>query len=158
LSLPYFAYGANMAQTELDLVAPHRRFLGPARLEGFQLAFRRRSIRWGGGAADIVESPRDEVWGALFELGEGGLEALDAKEGEGLAYQRCEVEVLLGDDRRAALAYQVIDKEPADVPPTPEYLALLLAGARECGLPHGYRRRLEQVVTVGGPWRTSGAP
>ena len=144
MSVLYFAYGANMAEAELGSFVPKRRFLGAARLRGFRLAFRRRSIRWGGGAADIVESSGDVVWGALFELPDGGLDALDAKEGRGVAYRRRDVKVTLEDGVRSAVTYEVIEKEPVDVPPTPDYTALLLGGARERGLPEDYLAELER--------------
>ena len=44
----------------------------------------------------------------------------------------------LGDGRRRAVAYQVIDKEPLELPCNPEYASLLLQGARERGLPASY--------------------
>lgn len=144
----YFAYGANMADAELDSFVPRRRFLGPACLRGFRLAFRRRSMRWGGGAADILESPGDEVWGALFELPDGALDALDAKEGKGVAYRRRQVKVTLEGGNRTAVAYEVIAKEPADVSPTPDYSALLLGGARERGLPEDYVTDLQRRLPV----------
>jgi cation transport regulator ChaC len=127
-----------MAEAEMAAAAPEARFAGIARLDGFELAFRRRSIRWGGGAADIVPAPGGEVWGVLYELPASGFGALDAKEGEGIAYRRRSVEVELDGRRLSANAYEVIDKEPDEVPPTPEYLALLRAAARERGLPAEY--------------------
>jgi cation transport regulator ChaC len=130
-----------MAESEIGLDA---RFLGPARLDGFALGFRRRSIRWGGGAADIVASPGGCVWGVLYDLPEEALTALDAKEGEGFAYRRREVTVEHAGSRVSAYAYDVIDKEPADVSPTPEYRALLLTAARERGLPTAYIRDLDE--------------
>jgi gamma-glutamylcyclotransferase (GGCT)/AIG2-like uncharacterized protein YtfP len=129
-----------MAEEE---VGPDARFLGIARLDGFGLGFRRRSIRWGGGAADIVPGEGACVWGVLYELPEEVLGALDAKEGAGFAYRRREVRVDLRGRSLTAYAYDVIDKEPTDVPPTPEYRALLLAAAHERGLPAGYIREIE---------------
>lgn len=119
-------------------VGPEARFVGVARLDGFALAFRRRSIRWGGGAADILPAPGQTVWGALYELPAGALEALDVKEGAGFAYRRRDVEVECEGRRLRAITYEVIEKEPADVPPTPEYLALVLAAGRDRGLPADY--------------------
>jgi gamma-glutamylcyclotransferase (GGCT)/AIG2-like uncharacterized protein YtfP len=130
-----FAYGSNMAGSEMESWCPEHRFLGAARLDGFRREFRRRSIRWGGGAADIVPAPGESVWGALYELPDGALERLDAKEGEGFAYRRRGVEVDHAGHRRAAVAYEVVDKEPEQVAPTDEYLALLRSAARERGLP-----------------------
>jgi gamma-glutamylcyclotransferase (GGCT)/AIG2-like uncharacterized protein YtfP len=143
LSVLYFAYGTNMAGAEMAAWCPEARFLGPARLADYRLALTRRSIRWGGGAADVVAAQGDEVWGALYELPEAALERLDAKEGAGFAYRRIEVEVATEGQAHRAVAYEVGEKEPEEVPCTPEYAALVLAGARERGLPGSWVRRLE---------------
>jgi gamma-glutamylcyclotransferase (GGCT)/AIG2-like uncharacterized protein YtfP len=138
-----FAYGSNMASSEMEAWCPRHRFLGPARLDGFRLELRRRSIRWRGGAADIVAAPEESVWGALYEVADGELDLLDAKEGEGFAYRQVEVE--LADGRRAT-AYEVIDKEPQEVPCSREYAELVLAGARDRGLPEEWVRRLAGIT------------
>ena len=130
-----FAYGTNMAASEMEAFCPRHRFLGPARLDGFRVEFRRRSRRWGGGAADIVEAPGESVWGALYEVDDGELDRLDEKEGAGLAYRRRPIRVDYDGNECAAEAYEVIHKEPEQVLPTREYVALLEAGARERGLP-----------------------
>jgi hypothetical protein len=82
--------------------------------------------------------------GVLYELPVGALDRLDAKEGEGVAYRRVavEVEVEAGDRRLPAEAYEVVVKEAKEVPPTPEYAALLVRGARERGLPEEWVARL----------------
>jgi gamma-glutamylcyclotransferase len=137
-----FAYGSNLASSEMEAWCPEARFAGVARLLGHRLALLRRSIRWGGGAVDIVPAPGEEVWGALYELPNGALDRLDAKEGEGWAYRRTDVEVEHDGRRLAAAAYEVIEKEPDEVPATPEYVAVILQGARERGLPEEYVARL----------------
>ena len=137
-----FAYGSNLAASEMDAWCPEARFAGLARLPDHRLALNRRSIRWGGGAVDIVRAPGEEVWGVLYEVPDGTLDRIDAKEGEGWAYRRTDVEVEHHGRRLAAEAYEVLDKEPEEVPATPEYAALLLRGARERGLPGDYVKRL----------------
>jgi gamma-glutamylcyclotransferase len=137
-----FAYGSNLAAAEMAAWCPEARFAGVARLPNHRLALNRRSIRWGGGAADIVPAPGEEVWGALYEVPDGTLERLDAKEGEGWAYRRIDVEVEHGGRRVGAEAYEVVDKEPQAVPPTPDYADLLLRAARERGLPEEYVERV----------------
>jgi gamma-glutamylcyclotransferase (GGCT)/AIG2-like uncharacterized protein YtfP len=144
----YFAYGSNMASKEMDDWCPEHRFLGPARLEDHRLELRRRSRRWKGGAADIVRAPREVVWGALYELPNGKLDALDPKEGVGFAYRRRELEVLIDDEPRKAFAYEVIEKEPEEVPPTRAYTEQMVNGARERGLPEGYVRTLRKRLTL----------
>jgi gamma-glutamylcyclotransferase len=138
-----FAYGSNMASSEMEAWCPEHRFLGTARLDGFKVELRRRSIRWRGGAADIVAAPGKSVWGALYEVADGRLDRLDRKEGEGFAYRQVQVE--LADGRRA-VAYEVIDKEPREVPCSPEYAELVLAGARERGLPEEWVRELAGIT------------
>jgi gamma-glutamylcyclotransferase len=141
-----FAYGSNMAAEEMAAFAPEARFAGVARLPGFGLELRRRSVRWGGGAADVVESDGEEVWGVLYELSDLGL--LDSKEGTDIAYRRREVEVELDGEPLTALAYEVIEKEPEEVAPTPEYSALLLRAARGRGLPDAWLRELETRLRI----------
>ena len=138
-----FAYGCNMASSEMEAWCSEHRFLGPARLDGFKVELRRRSIRWSGGAADIVAAPGESVWGALYEVADGELDRLDQKEGEGFAYRQVEVELT---DGRHAIAYEVIDKEPCQVPCSPEYAELVLAGARERGLPEEWVRELAGIT------------
>ena len=138
-----FAYGSNLAASEMEAWCPEARFAGVARLPDHRLALGRRSIRWGGGAVDIVPAAGEEVWGALYELPDGRLDLLDAKEGQGWAYRRTTVRVHAVDGRRLeAEAYEVVDKEPEEVPPAAEYADLLVRGARERGLPQDYVARL----------------
>jgi hypothetical protein len=134
-----FAYGSAMAAEELG---PGARLLGPARLDDHSLVFRRRSIRWGGGAADLLPSPGGLVWGGLFEIGDWS--EFDAREGLGRAYERITVTVDLNGAPVEAETYVVIEKEPNDVPVTPEYAATMLRGARACGLPDDYVAALER--------------
>jgi NAD-dependent oxidoreductase involved in siderophore biosynthesis len=137
----YFAYGSNMASAEMETWCPEARFLGPARLDGHRLALNRRSIRWGAGVVDLVPSEGESVWGALYDVPD--LDRLDAKEGAGFAYRRIEVEPMLDAQPVTAVAYEVIDKEEEEITPSPEYVALLVDGARERGLPEQYVRGLE---------------
>jgi gamma-glutamylcyclotransferase len=137
----YFAYGSNMASDEIAGWCPRPRALGPAELPDHRLAFLRRSIRWDGGAADIVSAPGESVWGVLWEL-PLGIGELDAKEGAGKAYRRREVEVLVDGRSASALAYEVMRKEAGEVPPRREYIDAMLAGAREHGLPEAWLLRI----------------
>jgi AIG2-like family len=131
-----------MSTAEVEAWCPSPRAIGPAELPGHRLAFLRRSIRWQGGAADIVPSPGDSVWGVLWEL-PLGLGELDAKEGSGKAYRRRDVEVLTDGGPKRAIAYEVIRKEARQVAPTGDYVETMLAGAREHGLPENWLQRIE---------------
>jgi gamma-glutamylcyclotransferase (GGCT)/AIG2-like uncharacterized protein YtfP len=145
-----FAYGSNLAEEQLP---PGARCLGVALLPAHRLELNRRSIRWGGGVVDVVPAAGEQVRGVLYELDEAAVEALDRKEGEGIAYRRAEVEVEHGGEARAAQTYAVIRKEP-DVPPaTPEYAELVLRGARERGLPQEWLAVLDSVLRGSVPAR-----
>jgi gamma-glutamylcyclotransferase len=131
-----------MASSQLAAWGTEHRALGPAELPDHRIAFLRRSIRWQSGAADIVPVQGESVWGVLWEL-PFGLQDLDAKEAAGDAYRRRPVTVHLNGSTIPAVAYEVIEKEPVDVPPTREYLDTMLAGAKEHGLPEKWLRRIE---------------
>jgi gamma-glutamylcyclotransferase len=154
LRLLYFAYGSNLATAEMEAWCPDHRFLGPARVDGYRLGLRRRSIRWGAGVLDLVAARGATVWGALYELPGVSLERLDAKEGAGFAYVRVEVEPVLDGGRHRAVAYEVVEKEPEQVPCSPEYAQLVLAGARERTLPDEWLRKLEAGLAAGGAGKT----
>jgi hypothetical protein len=147
LSVPtiYFAYGSNMASSQLIAWGTAHRALGPAELRDHKLAFLRRSVRWKAGAADIVYSPGESVWGVLWELPFGAAE-LDVKESAGKAYRRRPVKVVLDGERVEAMAYEVIDKQPHELEPRPEYVDLMVSGAREHGLPDEWVERLEAQI------------
>jgi gamma-glutamylcyclotransferase (GGCT)/AIG2-like uncharacterized protein YtfP len=126
-----------MAEEVISAWCPEHRLLGPARLDGFRLLFLRRSIRWKAGAADVVPEEGAATWGALYELNQEDLNALDTKEYTANAgYQRREVEVETQDGTsHKATTYEVVNKEPKELAPKHEYLELLIKGATQRGLP-----------------------
>ena len=150
----YFAYGSNMPAAEIDAWCTGYRCLGVARLDGYRLGLRRRSIRWQAGVLDLVPAAGETVWGVLYELPEDALARLDEKEGAGLAYRRIDVEPALDAEPRRAYAYEVIAKEPDEVPCAPEYARLVLAGARDRGLPPEWLAELERGLAAGGAGKT----
>jgi gamma-glutamylcyclotransferase len=145
----YFAYGSNMDEGDMRARCPSSRYLGPARLDGHRLAFTRRSIRSDTGVADVVPAPRNAVWGALYELDDKDLDALDRKEGHGWAYARERKRVRLAADgpQRDAIAYTVLAKERTEVPPSREYLDRLIAAAERHAFPKDYIATLEAIRT-----------
>jgi hypothetical protein len=149
----YFAYGRNMSASAIDAACPGNRFLGVAELRDHRLAFTRRSARTGTGVADILAAPGQSVWGTLYRLagGEVELAALDEKEGRDWAYERRDVQALLGDEAHDAVAYAVVTPDAPHVPPSAEYLGVLIEGARERHLPIDYVNRLAALGERPGP-------
>lgn len=146
---PYFAYGSNMASSQMAYRCPGAVCLGAARLPGYRLAFDAWSNRRGGLVADVLPARDSEVWGVLWTVTEDHAEALDRYEGVARGQYRREnvlVESASGDEVEA-FAY-VICNPDEEGPTTDAYRALLLEGAREHGLPSGWVKAIEAVPTL----------
>ena len=145
----YFAYGSNMLTDRLRERVPSATAIGVGRLAGHELRWDKRSGRDRSGKCDAEATGRQEdvVWGVLFELDPDEKPALDRAEGLGVGYMDKTVQVSTDTGPVTALMYYATDKDPS-LRPYHWYKALVIAGAREHGLPAGYRSRLELVVTV----------
>jgi gamma-glutamylcyclotransferase len=148
----YFAYSSNMLTNRLRERVPSATAIGIGQLVGYALRWDKRSGRDGSGKCDAEATGRqdDVVWGVLFELDPEDKPALDQAEGLGAGYTEKTVNVLTETGPVAAVMYYATDKD-ASLRPYHWYKALVIAGAREHGLPPSYRSRLELVVTVSDP-------
>ena len=137
-----FGYGSNLLGSRLRESCPSAVFVTAARLSGYRLAFTRRSTRWDGGVADIIEAPDAEVWGAVWRIPLDERPALDRQEGLHLDpphYRRIAVTVTTPDGADfECLTYQVATREAEHIAPSPAYLDTMVRGAAEVGLPAGY--------------------
>ena len=148
----YFAYGSNLSRDQMMCRCPSARFVCVAMLPGHRLAFTRRSRTHGCGVADAVPEAGQQVWGAVFEIPDLEVGALDRSEGyrpgrEENAYWRQECTVFRDGDLQQPLpvwAY-FAKREANSPPPSAEYKRLILDGARYWGLPEDYVRELEQI-------------
>lgn len=152
----YFAYGSNMLTDRLRERVPSAKAIGIGQLLGHALRWDKRSGRDGSGKCDAeATSLKDDVvWGVLFELDPQEKPSLDKAEGVGDGYLEKTVNVLTEDGLVTAVTYCATDKDPS-LRPYHWYKALVIAGAREHGLPPSYRSRLELVVTVSDTGRAS---
>ena len=132
--------------------APSATPMGIGQLTGHLLAWDKRSRRDGSGKCDAEATGResDVVWGVLFELDAPDKPALDRAEGLGAGYAEKLVRIRTQAGVVDAVTYCATDKD-LTLRPYHWYKALVIAGAREHGLPAGYRRDLELVVTVANP-------
>lgn len=144
----YFAYGSNMAADVMLRICPSGRRMGVGYVPNHRLAFTRKSVRTGSGVADIAPARNGEVWGVLYELSDFDLAALDRKEGNGWAYVRTAVVVrrIPKLDEIRAVTYTVLHKEDQEIRPSDTYIAGLVRGAEEAGLPAAYVATLRTVV------------
>jgi gamma-glutamylcyclotransferase (GGCT)/AIG2-like uncharacterized protein YtfP len=148
----YFAYGSNMCDEVMLERCPSCRSIGAAKLENYRLAFRRKLIRTGTGAADILDLPGMTVWGVLYEITQNDLAKLDEKEGYKVndvpnsIYERIKVDVILkstGSDQcihTNVETYKVSTRhrQSKDIPPSLDYLDNMLKGASGYHLPENY--------------------
>jgi AIG2-like family len=148
----YFAYGSNMLTARLRERAPSATPIGIGQLTGHVLAWDKRSRRDGSGKCDAEATGReaDVIWGVLFELDPSDKPALDRAEGLGAGYVEKRVRIRTEAGMVDAVTYCATDKDPA-LRPYQWYKALVVAGAREHGLPAHYRRELERAATVADP-------
>jgi len=130
----YFAYGSNLKRERMEARVPGARPVGSALLRGWRWASNKHG-RDGSGKANLEADPTARVWGALYRLAEGDLDRLDRFEG---GYVRLSVEVEeSGGALRQAWTYRS-NRRLEDERPFAWYLALVLEGAREHGLPEDW--------------------
>ncbi len=148
----YFAYGSNMETATLR----GRRGVevlqaNPARVSGWRIVFDKPGIvSVGHGFGNIVEDPAAAVLGVAYELPEAEMEHLDLTEGVLIGnYRRVEVSAeLLGDGRRVRAWTFASEKRDPALEPSIRYMACVVAGALEHGLPAEYVEWLRGVPAV----------
>ena len=139
--LPYFAYGSNMSSRRLQARVPAVAAAGTAALPGYRLAFVRGAVNDGSGKCNLCPTQREgaRAQGVLWRLPEAAYVLLDEIEGVGYGYRRTEVLVEGAVGRLRAFTYVAEACEPVHAcAPYDWYLAFVLAGAREHGLPWEY--------------------
>lgn len=140
-TIRYFTYGPNLLRERLLAHCPDVVCVGRAALPDSRLTFDKASLD--GSSKCAFESAAGEaMWGVLWDLPEEQLPALNLAEGTDDGYKRCMVEVTPeGGGTIEVLAYRAL-KRWVGVPPYDWYLALVIAGARQQGLPQDYIERL----------------
>jgi gamma-glutamylcyclotransferase len=138
-----------MLTARLRARVPSAKAIGIGQLVGHALRWDKRSWWDGSGKCDAEATAllNDVVWGVVFELDPDDKPALDRAEGLGVGYMEKVVRVMTEAGPVTAVTYYATDKD-ASLRPYHWYKALVIAGAREHGLPASYRNRLELVVTV----------
>lgn len=137
----YFAYGSNMASARIGARVPSARALGAARLAGFAWRCDKRGAD-GTAKANLARDPGAETWGVLYEIDGADFETLDRLEG---GYERIAVEVERGGERVRAHSY-VSEQRTVGAAPAGWYVAWMVVGAREHGLPDAWIASLEAAA------------
>lgn len=131
----YFAYGSNMSRSLMRRHCPAAREIGSATLAGY------RFVITADGYASIVAASGETVHGVLWRLTPRDLAVLNVYESldSGL-YFKATLTVQEGKRRVAAMAY--IGRVRGEGRPKPGYLDVVLAAARDWGLPESYVQSL----------------
>jgi hypothetical protein len=152
--VPYFfAYGARMNPKTMGELTPAPVSIGPGRLDGYRLAFNVPSRSWGGGAANAVPALGGHLWGILWEIGEGNLEAFNSFRGDERMQHVLEVEVQ-GPDGPVKATTFAVDSPEQFVAPAERYLNMLRAVARNQGLPEEALADIEAAAGKGSRGQT----
>ncbi len=140
----FFAYGERMNAHKMQEDVPGARIVGPARLDGYRLAFNVTSRAWGGGGANAVPDPRGHLWGLLWEVDAGELASLDSFRGDESSRLVLEVDVD-GPEGVVAARTFAVDASERFVPPEDRYVAMLRAVAEDQGLPQEALAAIEEA-------------
>lgn len=147
----YFAYGSNLdvSQVRARCGGEHVRKVGVGYLPNHRITFTQYYAGWGGGVADIVKSPTDNVWGIIYELSNNALGMLDTYEGYPHDYTRTKQTILTPGGRvYNAWVYLVKRKDGDFIPPSNRYLDIIKQTAKAAGFPEEYISYLNTIQTV----------
>jgi gamma-glutamylcyclotransferase (GGCT)/AIG2-like uncharacterized protein YtfP len=145
----HFGYGSNLS---IDFVKkeliPDASFVMKGYLPNFEVRFPFWSEEVQAGYSGIMEAPGEMVQGALYEVTEQALIALDNLEGVYKGRYKRHSFLVLGEDGEFHKAdlYRVIDPK-GPFPPSRSYVETMIAGARDLGLdpeqpgPQGVRKK-----------------
>lgn len=147
-----FAYGSNMLSARIQERCPSAQAVRVARLPGFELAWHKRSTD-GSGKCDVVaRTPGSAVFGVVYAVPRSEKAGLDRAEGLGAGYDERAASVWLQDNPMDVVLYVATDTDAALRPYT-WYRELVVAGAREHGLPYDYLRILHTAAAIEDPDR-----
>lgn len=142
-----FSYGSNMLTARIRERCPGAQAIGTALLEDHQLAWH-KSSKNGSGKCDVVGRRRGAaVHGVVFRVPRAEKWDLDKAEGLGYGYDERVAEVILNGERSRVVLYVATDTD-GTLKSYTWYRALVVAGAREHGLPSDYITALETVEAL----------
>jgi len=140
----YFAYGSNMDQNQMNSRCPNPKLLGVAILKGYKFVYDGCSYKRKGAVANIVESPDEIVYGALYEISINDEKRLDNYEGYCKSYDKKTVKVKDSEGREyEAMVYYRYPKEEGL--PSNEYENIVVNAGRKLGLPEDYIEKYLKV-------------
>ncbi len=147
-----FAYGSNMCTGRLR----HRRIYSAkpkcvGYISQYSFRFHKRGMdRSGKGDAFFTGSPKDIVWGVVFQISSEEEATLDAEEGLGRGYRKVEITVVDRNGvRHPALMYAAEESHISPyLRPYSWYKRFVIEGARQHDLPAEYISLIEAMPAI----------
>jgi gamma-glutamylcyclotransferase len=141
-SLLYFAYSANIDPARLTEVSPDADFEFIAHLPEWKMEFTIANGK--GGIPSVRPLPGNTVWGAVFSIPDGDLDAIDAREADE-GRTRVETQAMDREGRRHDVVTHVsANGDGPELDPEPTYLGAMVRGGRHWNLPAGWVMALEE--------------
>ncbi len=153
--VPVFAYGSNLSKSQMNERDVQWDCIEIAHLPDHTLVFRGKSTRQeyeGGGLADIEAKVGAYVMGVIYWTS-GELGGLDTGEGVCLKYPKgCyRVQVTVNTDRGLVVSQTYVRKsKDAQNRPHEKYLARIIKGAKEHGLPEEWIQMITAIAYQSG--------
>ena len=161
--IKYFAYGSNMDEDDLKewCCKKHHKIpdfqnIRPAKLNGYKLSFNYFSKCRGGGAANIMLSSNNCVYGLLTEITDDDLNTIRKKEGYSKEpLKRNYDEICIDVEAEGEIiphvkTYKVSKshEEPNNISPSKEYLDLIVNNSKKYRFPPEYIRNVIQEAGI----------
>ncbi|MBJ7534623.1 gamma-glutamylcyclotransferase [Rhodomicrobium vannielii ATCC 17100] len=147
-----FIYGAAMNPAWLAERGIRAEPVTLARLPDHRLSFHGYTQVWDGAEEAALPAPGQALWGVIYKVSGLDVDRLDAAQGVRLngtgTYFHYPVEVI---DAEGAVHTAVMYRKAAlrdERPPSTEYLAYVVEGAKACGLPADYVEAVSAIASV----------
>ena len=140
----HFGYGSNLSiKCVQEELIPNAKFVMKGYLPNFEVSWPFWSEEEQAGYSGIMKAPGELVHGALYEVTEQELIAMDNLDCYKDLYKRQTFLVLGGDGKWCkADLYRVIEPK-GPFPPSRSYVDIMLDGARDLGLDPEYIKKIE---------------
>ncbi|XP_070579378.1 gamma-glutamylcyclotransferase-like [Ptychodera flava] len=146
----YFGYASNLLEERIRVGCPTVKFCTIAKLKDYKFSFNNApdfESPWQGSTANILPSPGDVTWGAVWEIGTQYIDALNREDAvdRGI-YRNIEVQVETPEGEKISCrCLEMCSPLPEVGFPSPQYLSVIVDGAVQRGLPEDYIKMLKST-------------
>ena len=149
----YFAYGSNLHPVRLLDRVSSARLMGVVQLDGYQLAFHKRSDD-GSGKCNLLKTRNslDTVHGAIYEIEPEHRSVLDEFEGNGYGYTDNQIQIQYLDKEYNCFTYLAQQSLiTSNLKPYHWYKEMVVLGAKYLKFPDTYVSTIESVESCDDP-------